>query len=117
MEEASRTIGARIREERKAAGLTQEQLAELAGTSTRTVRDIEKGTGATALGIVARVAEVVGDDPGDRRECRLFGPHRCRRQQDRNQCERGQHPPLLDAHPLPSPVEGGRYPGMSASSW
>ena len=57
---APRDIGARIREARKAAGLTQEQLAELAGTSTRTVRDIEKGTGATALGIVARVAEVVG---------------------------------------------------------
>lgn len=58
--DAARAIGARIREARKAAGLTQEQLAELAGTSTRTVRDIEKGTGAASLGIVARVAEVVG---------------------------------------------------------
>ncbi|GAA4385005.1 helix-turn-helix domain-containing protein [Agromyces bauzanensis] len=60
MDEASRTIGARIREARKSAGLTQEQLAELGGTSTRTVRDIEKGTGTTGLGIVAGVAEVVG---------------------------------------------------------
>ncbi|WP_448809133.1 helix-turn-helix domain-containing protein [Agromyces bauzanensis] len=58
--DAPRDIGTRIREARKVAGLTQEQLAELAGTSTRTVRDIEKGTGATGLGIVARVAEVVG---------------------------------------------------------
>lgn len=58
--DAPREIGALIREARNAAGLTQEQLAELAGTSTRTVRDIEKGTGATGLGIVARVAEVLG---------------------------------------------------------
>lgn len=58
--DASRAIGARIREARRAVGLTQEQLAELSGTSTRTVRDIEKGTGATGLGIVARVADVVG---------------------------------------------------------
>lgn len=58
--DAPRDIGARIREARKAARLTQEQLAELAGTSTRTVRDIEKGTGATSLGVVARVAEALG---------------------------------------------------------
>ena len=40
--------------------LTQEQLADLAGTSTRTVRDIEHGTGSTGIGTVAEVARVLG---------------------------------------------------------
>lgn len=57
---ATQVIGARIRTARRAAHLTQEQLAELAGTSTRTVRDIEKGTGSASLGIVARVAAALG---------------------------------------------------------
>jgi y4mF family transcriptional regulator len=57
---ASQAIGARIRTARKTAHLTQEQLAELAETSTRTVRDIEKGTGSASLGVVARVAAVLG---------------------------------------------------------
>jgi len=58
--DAVTTIGSAIRAARTAAGLTQEQLAELAGTSTRTVRDIEKGTGATSLDTVVAVAGVVG---------------------------------------------------------
>ena len=57
---AAHTIGASIRAARKTAHLTQEQLAELARTSTRTVRDIEKGTGSASLGVVARVVEVLG---------------------------------------------------------
>lgn len=44
--------------------MTQEQLAELAGTSTRTVRDIEKGTGATSLDTVIAVAAAVGVEIG-----------------------------------------------------
>ncbi|MGV9925173.1 helix-turn-helix domain-containing protein [Nocardia rhamnosiphila] len=40
--------------------LTQEQLADLAGTSTRTVRDIEHGPGTTGIGTVAEVADVLG---------------------------------------------------------
>jgi y4mF family transcriptional regulator len=58
--DAVTAIGSAIRAARTAAGLTQEQLAELAGTSTRTVRDIEKGTGATSLDTVVAVAGVVG---------------------------------------------------------
>ncbi len=57
---ASEEIGARIRTARRAAQLTQEQLAELAETSTRTVRDIEKGTGSASLAVVARVAVTLG---------------------------------------------------------
>ncbi|WP_280426214.1 helix-turn-helix domain-containing protein [Nocardia carnea] len=53
-------IGAEIRAARRRYRLTQEQLAELAGTSTRTVRDIEHGTGATGVGTVAEVADVLG---------------------------------------------------------
>jgi y4mF family transcriptional regulator len=58
--EATRVIGSRIRAARKAAGLTQEQLGDLAGTSTRTIRDIEKGTGSPGIGVVARVAAALG---------------------------------------------------------
>ncbi|WP_280507732.1 helix-turn-helix domain-containing protein [Nocardia flavorosea] len=53
-------IGGEIRAARRRYRLTQEQLAELAGTSTRTVRDIEHGTGATSVGTVAEVADVLG---------------------------------------------------------
>ncbi|GAB2648435.1 helix-turn-helix domain-containing protein [Nocardia goodfellowii] len=53
-------IGQAIRAERRRHRLTQEQLAELAGTSTRTVRDIEHGTGTTSIATVATVADVVG---------------------------------------------------------
>lgn len=53
-------IGAEIRAARRRYQLTQEQLAELAGTSTRTVRDIEHSTGTTGVGTVAEVADVLG---------------------------------------------------------
>jgi len=53
-------IGATIRAARRAHGLTQEQLAELAGASTRTVREIEKGSGASSLDTVIGVAAAVG---------------------------------------------------------
>lgn len=55
-----REIGSAVRAARRRYQLTQEQLAELAGTSTRTVREIEHGTGSTGIGTVAAVAETVG---------------------------------------------------------
>lgn len=55
-----RAIGAAVRRARREAGLTQAQLAELAETSERTVRDIERGTGSPGLAVVARAAAVVG---------------------------------------------------------
>lgn len=57
---AVEAIGRAIRTARRQNALTQEQLAELAGTSTRTVRDIEHGTGSTSLSTVAAVADVLG---------------------------------------------------------
>ncbi len=53
-------IGRAIRAARRAHGLTQEQLAELAGASTRTVREIEKGSGGSSLDTVNAVAAAVG---------------------------------------------------------
>jgi y4mF family transcriptional regulator len=49
-----------IRRTRKEAGLTQEQLAQLAGTSERTVRAIETGSGNPSLQSVVAVAHVLG---------------------------------------------------------
>ncbi len=49
-----------IRRNRKEAGLTQEELAHLAGTSERTVRAIETGTGNPSLQAVVAVANVLG---------------------------------------------------------
>lgn len=54
------SIALGIRRSRKDAGLTQEELAQLAGTSERTVRSIETGTGNPSLQAVVAVANVLG---------------------------------------------------------
>lgn len=53
-------VGGRIRATRKEAGLTQKDLADLAGISERTVRAIETGTGNPALAAVSAAANVLG---------------------------------------------------------
>ncbi|WP_345033901.1 helix-turn-helix transcriptional regulator [Arthrobacter methylotrophus] len=53
-------IAATIRRTRKEAGITQADLADLAGTSERTVRAIETATGNPSLGAVVAVANAVG---------------------------------------------------------
>jgi putative transcriptional regulator len=53
-------LGNRIRSARKAAHLTQQDLADLAGVSERTIRAIETGTGNPALAAVAAVVNVLG---------------------------------------------------------
>lgn len=53
-------VGKRIRAARKEADLTQKDLADLAGTSERTVRAIETGTGNPTLSAVATTANVLG---------------------------------------------------------
>lgn len=53
-------IGSRIRAARKDAGLTQQELGDLAGVSQRTVRAIETGTGNPVLAAVVAVANVLG---------------------------------------------------------
>ncbi|HEX9086930.1 MAG TPA: helix-turn-helix domain-containing protein [Arthrobacter sp.] len=54
------SIGASIRSARKDAGITQEDLAHLAGVSVRTVRAIETGTGNPSLQAVVAVSGVLG---------------------------------------------------------
>ena len=53
-------IGASIRRARKEAGITQVTLADLIGTSSRTVHAIETGTGNPSLITVAAAANAVG---------------------------------------------------------
>lgn len=53
-------IGASIRRARKEAGITQSTLADLIGTSSRTVHAIETGTGNPSLVTVAAAANAVG---------------------------------------------------------
>lgn len=53
-------IAAGIRRARKEAGITQEDLANLAGTSERTIRAIETGSGNPSLTAVAAAANVLG---------------------------------------------------------
>jgi DNA-binding XRE family transcriptional regulator len=54
------SVAAGIRSARRDAGITQEDLAHLAGTSVRTVRAIETGRGNPSLQAVIAVSNVLG---------------------------------------------------------
>lgn len=54
------TIGAAVRQARKAYGLTQSQLAGLAGTGLRFVSELERGKPNVALDKVLAVLAVLG---------------------------------------------------------
>ena len=53
-------IGSALRAARRRLGLTQQEVADLAGLSDRTVRDLEKGSSSPSLGAVIAVAMVLG---------------------------------------------------------
>ena len=53
-------LGAELQRARKQNGLTQEQLADLAGISERTLRSIERGVGNPSIEAVLSVADVLG---------------------------------------------------------
>lgn len=53
-------LGAELQRARKQNGLTQEQLADLAGISERTLRSIERGAGNPSIDAVLSVADVLG---------------------------------------------------------
>ncbi|GAA4527648.1 hypothetical protein GCM10023160_24230 [Brachybacterium paraconglomeratum] len=59
-DELATEIGRSIRRARKDAGLTQQQLGELAGLSDRTIREIEIGSGSPGLRSVLTVLAVLG---------------------------------------------------------
>ncbi len=55
-----RAVGENIRRERKAAGLTQERLAELADLAPRVVQKIEAGQIAILITTLRRIRQVIG---------------------------------------------------------
>ena len=55
-------LGKRIKELRKKAGKTQEQLAETAGTSSKYFGEIERGEVNVSAYILVKIAEVLGVD-------------------------------------------------------
>jgi y4mF family transcriptional regulator len=56
----SQSLGALIRAERKAQGLTQEQLAALSGVGIRFVRELELGKESCRLGLTLTVMKTLG---------------------------------------------------------
>jgi transcriptional regulator with XRE-family HTH domain len=59
------TLGSRVREEREAAGYTQEALGERADLSGAYVAHIERGTKRPTLATLAKLAEALGVTPVD----------------------------------------------------
>lgn len=55
-------IGGIIQSRRKARKIAQEQLADIAGISTRTLRDIEKGIANPELETLMKICNVLGMD-------------------------------------------------------
>jgi y4mF family transcriptional regulator len=53
-------LGNKIRERRSELGITQEDLAELSETSSKTVREIEKGKGNPRFDTVMAILAVLG---------------------------------------------------------
>jgi transcriptional regulator with XRE-family HTH domain len=60
MNEVAKQIGQRIIELRKAAGMTQLQLAEKCGMAQPNIARIENGTYATSIDVLSRIAEALG---------------------------------------------------------
>ena len=56
----NKALGALIRTERKRQGLTQEQLAGLAGVGVRFVRELESGKESCRIGLVFTVLQTLG---------------------------------------------------------
>ena len=54
------TIGQTIKQRRKELGITQPDLAELAGVSKNTLYQLERGQGNPSLDIITKLAEVLG---------------------------------------------------------
>jgi transcriptional regulator with XRE-family HTH domain len=56
------SIGTAIRTRRKQLGMTQLDLAEIAGLQRQTISRVEAGNGAATIATVARISAVVGLD-------------------------------------------------------
>lgn len=53
-------LGEKIRQRRAELGITQEDLAELSETSSKTVREVEKGKGNPRFDTVVGILDVLG---------------------------------------------------------
>ncbi len=49
-----------MKERRKILGLSQNDLAEMAGVSLATIKDIERGIGNPSLSTVSRIVDILG---------------------------------------------------------
>lgn len=49
-----------IKERRKTLGLSQNDLAEMAGLSLATIKDIERGKGNPSMATVSKIMDVLG---------------------------------------------------------
>lgn len=58
--DCARQLGTRLRQRRRALGLTQQEVAELAGTTQRLVSLIESGKPTVRFDKLAAVAEALG---------------------------------------------------------
>ena len=63
-QDVDRHVGAKVRERRLALGLTQQQLAELIGTTYQQAHKYEKGINRIAAGRLHVIARVLGVEPG-----------------------------------------------------
>lgn len=61
--DASRVLGERIRAERVRLGVTQQELAELAGMHFTNIGKIERGDSNPTLHTIVRIAAVLDVDP------------------------------------------------------
>lgn len=57
-------LGDFVRERRRANGLTQQELGELAGVGTRFVSELERGKATVRLDAIRKVLAVFGKDVG-----------------------------------------------------
>lgn len=57
---STKELGQLIRAERKAQGLTQEQLAAISGVGIRFVRELEQGKESCQLGLAIKVMQTLG---------------------------------------------------------
>jgi y4mF family transcriptional regulator len=60
MDREKKTIGSIIQSRRKSRRIVQEQLADIAGISPRTLRDIEKGVANPELETLMKICNVLG---------------------------------------------------------
>ena len=61
----SQTLGERIRELRKGAGMTQKQLAEKCGTYDSAIRKYEAGKNIPRVDMIKRLADALGVTPAE----------------------------------------------------